>query len=131
MNFFSSSDQLKAVFGDLDGQSFYDPVPLTDTEVGFSVKRKYPSDIRFKPAVRQKDGEPDTVAVLWVVYMRPKSGEKNASYSRVPVRVRVGLMSQYLASHFDYNYEDVEGGCPSKASVEASLSTPKPITLDF
>lgn len=129
MSYFQTTNDLINAFGDIDSSSFYGQVALADTPIGFSVKKRYPQDIRYKPAVRQDNKEPDNVAAIWVVYLAPKSSSENPAL--VPLRVRIALMSQYRATNWDYNFSDIKGGCPSKESLEASLATPQPIDLTF
>jgi hypothetical protein len=131
MAFFSNTGELLNTFGDLTAMEFFDPIHLNDTKVGFSVKRNYPSDIRYKPAIGQKSKKPDNIAALWVVYTHPDESRKEVSESRVPLRIRIANMSLYRTKHWDYEYNDVEGDCPSKDSVEASEATPKPIELEY
>jgi hypothetical protein len=40
-------------------------------------------------------------------------------------------MSLYRTRKWDYDFDDVDGDCPSKESVEASAATPKPIELEY
>lgn len=129
--FFANTSEFLATFGDLSTMGFFDPIHLNDTKVGFSVKRHYPSDIRYKPAIGQKNKKPDNIAALWVVYTHPEESRKDVSESAVPVRVRIANMSLYRTKHWDYEYDDDEGDCPSKDSVEASEATPKPIELEY
>ena len=107
-------------------KEFYDPVILSDTDAGFSIRRNYPEEIRYKPA-RYLDKNPDNVAVIWVVFdkKRIEADEPNL----VPIRCRIATMSIYRAQHWDYDFEDPE--CPSKDSVEMSNASPQPFSLDF
>lgn len=131
MTYFINTDEFVSQFVGMEDNEFYDHVSLNDTKVGFSVKRHYPSDIRYKPAIGQKSNNPDNMAVIWVVYTHPDDTRKEVSSSKVPIRIRIATMSQYLANHFDYNYSDEEGDCPTLDSVEASASTPQPIELEY
>lgn len=131
MTYFADTEEFLAQFGDLTAKEFFDPIFLNDTKVGFSVKRNYPSDIRYKPAVGQKSGKPDNLAALWVIYTHPDESRKKIIESAVPIRIRVANMSLYRIEHGDYDYADKDGDSPSKDSVEASLSTPKPLDLEF
>ena len=128
---FTTTKELLDAFGDVGSNSFYDEIHLKDTSVGFSIKKKYPEDIRYKPPVRQDNNEPDVVAALWVVYLAPKQGDQDTDLNKVPVRIRISALSQYLAKHFDYDFSDKAEGSPSKESLEFSLSTPTPIELSF
>ena len=49
----------------------------------------------------------------------------------MPLRIRIANMSLYRTKHWDYDYKDTEGDCPSRDSVEASEATPKPIELEY
>jgi len=131
MAYFNNTAEFLARFGDLEAEGFVDPIHLTDTKVGFSVKRHYPNDIRYRPAIGQKSKLPDNIAAIWVVYTHPEESRKDVPESKVPLRIRISNMSQYRTKHWDYEYEDVEGDSPSKDSVEASIATPKPIDLEY
>lgn len=129
MALFSSTNELLNAFGNLEPHGFYDPVTLTDTPVGFSIKKKYPDNIRYKPAVGQRTKEPDNIAAIWVIYTPPKIN--SPEISKVPIRLRISTMSQYRTKHWDYNFDDVEGDSPTKESLEASLATPQPVGLSY
>ena len=126
MTAFISTDELVEVFGNLEDAGFYDLINLKDTKVGFSIKKNYPEGIRYKPAIGQKTKNPDSVAVLWVIYGNPN---QKGSQSIAPISIRIATMSQYRAKHWDYNFDDIEGDSPSKESLEASLATPQPLEL--
>lgn len=128
MTSFTSTDEFVQAFGDLQGAGFYDPITLQDTRVGFSIKKHYPADIRYKPAIGQKSKNPDNVAVIWVVYGDPKQNKK-CPKNIAPLSIRIGTMSQYRAKHWDYNFDDIDGDSPSKESLDASLATPQPLEL--
>lgn len=131
MAFFENTDEFLSQFGNLTDTGFYDPVHLKDTKVGFSIKRNYPNDIRYKPALGQKNKKPDNIAALWVVYTHPSTTRRTLSESAVPLRIRIANMSLYRTKHWDYDYDDIEGDSPSRDSVEASAATPKPIDLEY
>jgi len=57
---------LLKLFGDIKSVGDFDYVILNETKSGFSIQRKYPKDINFKPA-RSPIGEKDSVACKWVV----------------------------------------------------------------
>lgn len=105
---------------------FYDPVILSDADAGFSIRRNYPEEIRYKPA-RYLDESPDNVAVIWVVFDKKRiQADKSAL---VPIRCRIATMSIYRAEHWDYDFDDLK--CPSRDSVEMSNASPQPFSLDF
>ena len=121
---FQTNQDFLNAFNLVGSQSYYDPILLTDTKFGFSVKRKYPTNIAFKPTLK-RNGEPDSVAVLWVVLREneePKDG-------RILLTVRIGTFSLWSANHFDYSDDDPES--PTKESAEASRKTPKPAELEY
>lgn len=125
---FDTTEQFLKAF-DLEAyKNYYDPIPLRDSKVGFSIKRKYPEDIRYKPAFK-KDGSPDNIVAIWVVYSHPQETKKEININKVPIRVRVANMSLYRTAHFDYDFNDEN--CPTEDSAEKSASTPKPIELDY
>ena len=64
---FSDSQELIDAFGVIESSGFYEPVILSDTSCGFSVKKEYPLNIRFKPAVGQRTKTPDNIAMIWVL----------------------------------------------------------------
>lgn len=126
----TTGHELIAAFDDIQTYGFYDPVNLTDS-IGFSIKKNYPADIRFKPALQQGSRKPDSVAVIWVVYLYERAAQRDDGSLLIPLKIRIGLMSLYRSKHWDYDYSDIEGGCPSKESMEASLASPHPIELSF
>lgn len=131
MAFFANTTEFVEQFGDLKAKDFFDPISLNDTKVGFSIKRYYPSDIRYKPAIGQTTKNPDNVAALWVVYTHPDESRKDINESAVPLRIRIANMSLYRMKHWDYDFDDDVGDSPSKDSVEASAATPMPIELQY
>ena len=128
---FENSQELIDAFGVIESKEFYEPVILSDTSCGFSIKKDYPLNIRFKPAVGQKTKTPDNIAIIWVVYTNDQSKGANVNLSRVPIRLRIANVSKYRASRWDYNFDDVAGDCPTKESLEASLATPQPLDLQY
>lgn len=118
----STSGQLKEIFQiPVDYSDF---TPLKNEKVGFSVQRKYPPDIRFKPP-QTKNGDPDTVAIIYVILL---SGEEKEHDGKIPIFLNVRTFSKYLSSHFDYNFSDPD--CPTEESVLESKSSKKPIDLE-
>lgn len=128
MDYFESTEQFQEAFGLNQNNDYFGPVPLQDRKVGFSIKRKYPDNIRYKPAIYE-NGEHDNVAALWVTYTHPEESRKPINAKKVPLGVRVAIMSRYRSKHYDYDFEDEES--PTEDSVEKSLSTPKPIELEY
>ena len=67
-NLLRNAEQLKTIFEiDRISNKYIEYVPLKDTNVGFSVKREYPVNIRYTPP-KTKDGKLDTVALFFVFY---------------------------------------------------------------
>lgn len=122
----NSGQDLLSRFQVENSHDYYDPVILTDTYAGFSIRRNYPEDIRYKPAY-YSDGRPDNVAVIWAVYDKNRVDVNNPTL--VPIRCRIATMSIYRTAHWDYDFDDDK--CPSKDSVELSNSSPQPFSLDF
>lgn len=127
--FFQSTSDLLEKF-DLENEGYFDPLALGDRKVAFSVKRPYPENIRYKPA-QSRNGKPDNVAAIWLVYTHPEESNKQFDPEHVPVRVHVSNFSQYRSNHFDYDYEDPSEDTPTEDSVEKSLATPQPIGLEY
>ena len=105
-------------------KKYYDPILFTDTKYGFSVKRNYPSDIRYKPALK-KNGEPDNAAVFWVSLEE----EKKSKDGKVPLIISVNTFSLWSKSTNLSNYQEDNQDSPTKVSVEDSEKTPKPLGL--
>lgn len=124
---FQSTEEFLAKF-DLSGSDYYDPVELSGRRVAFSVKRKYPPGLRYRPPVKP-NGEPDSVAALWVVYLHPSETAEPIALTRVPIRLRIATMSLYLANHYDYDEND--DNAPTRDSLRMSARTPKPIELEY
>lgn len=125
---FETTAEFQKHFDLESNKEYFDPIPLTDRKVAFSIKRHYPSNIRYKPAYT-KAGKPDNVAAIWVVYTHPSESEKPLNLGRVPVQIHVEKMSLYRSKHLDYDFDDDES--PTQDSLEVSASTPKPIGLDY
>lgn len=106
---------------EFEGTPYYDPIELQDTKMGFSIKRKYPENIKYKPPLKQ-NGDPDAIAVLWVIL----TDERNKSDNLI-VNIRIATYHLWLANHFDYNDDNPES--PTKESVEFSNKTPHPLAL--
>jgi hypothetical protein len=124
MKHLQNSQELLCLFGDIESSGYLDCIPLNDRKVGFSVQKKYPSNIQFKP-VKTRDGEDDDIAVIWVVY----DEFKQASTSHlIPLRLRIAKMSKYRAKNWEYNFDDED--CPSKESVLQSNECLQPIELN-
>ncbi len=128
MPFFNSTNEFLEEFNLSESSEYFDPIYLNDQKVGFSIKRKYPSNIRYKPAL-YKNGEPDDVAVIWVNYTHPEETDIEIDERDVPIVVRVSSFSQYRAKKIDYDFTDENS--PTKKSVEDHIKTPKPVSLTF
>lgn len=127
-DYINSADALKKLMG-IDGLTQYENfIPFERDKYGFSIQRAYPSNIAFKPPVT-KGGQPDTVALIRVLYKHPDSSGTASGQERIPMIIDIGAHSRYLYGRFDYNFEDKD--CPTEVSVRRSKATPKPINLDF
>ncbi len=119
---FQNNQEFLNAFDIANSKSYYDQVLLSDTKFGFSVKRNYPSNIAYKPILKQ-NGKPDTVAVLWVV-LRETEKKKDG---KILITVRISTFSLWGANHFDYS-DDPES--PTKEAIEANQKKPKPVELE-
>lgn len=126
--FFQDTSELLEKFALDENEKYFDPIKLGDRKVAFSIKRKYPNDISYKPALR-RDNKPDNVVAIWVVYTHPNESSTELNSNHVPIHVRVSTLSKYLSNHFDYDYKDDDS--PTEVSVTQSLSTPKPYDLEY
>ena len=130
---FNSAEEFLEIFelGE-EGDHYYDQIIFSDAIAGFSIKRNYPKNIRYKPPLNRK-GKPDSVATFWINYTHPDDAKKFAKHKGaskgVPVVVRIQRLSKYLVNHFDYDNNDNES--PTSEEVEASNRTPQPIGLEF
>lgn len=125
---FDNASQLRAVF-DIDHISdvYKDYQPYSDRKVGFSVKREYPNNIRYKPPHTQS-GIPVTVALIGVVYAHPDDTGEPITGTKVPITLTVDLFNNYLSHHhYEYDYGDPD--CPTEDSVKESEQTPKPASM--
>jgi hypothetical protein len=125
MSFPQTSSEFLATFGSLDGTGYEDPVFLSDTKIGFSIQRKYPNGIRFKPALNVAS-EPDNIAVIWVVYKNKTEADRTGL---IPLRLRIAMMSKYRSLNWDYDFSD--SACPTRASLKISKKSPQPLELSL
>ncbi len=127
--YFNSTEELINAFNVRSNPVYERITPLKDCKAGFSIQRKYPEDIRYKPP-KLRNGDDDTVALIHVIYEHPEENTKQQEQgSKVPLVVRIVKFSRYTATHFDYNFSDES--CPTKESVEKSKLTPAPIELNY
>lgn len=125
MSYPQTGQDLLNLFGDVAAAGYKDHVFLSDIKVGFSIQRKYPPGIRYKPA-KTSAGEDDTVAVIWVVY--EDRFEKDGTL--VPLRLRISMLSRYRQKHlFDDDEDDAER--PTAESLRQSRQTPQPMELSL
>ena len=126
--YFNSTLQLKQAF-DLDSgderlKIYSDFTPFKDNQVGFSVQRKYPNNIRYIPP-KSKNGKPDTVAIIHVKYYL----NKVSNQTKVPLLISISPFDKYQSKHHILSFEDES--CPTEESIIISKKTLKPIALDF
>ena len=130
---FNSAEEFLEIFelGEEDNH-YYDPIIFSDAKAGFSIKRNYPKNIRYKPPLN-RTGEPDSVAMFWINYTHPddvRNFAKHEGTSRgVPIVVIIQKLSKYLVNHFDYDNDNDES--PTSEEVEASNRTRQPISQEF
>jgi hypothetical protein len=103
-------------------------IPFKDGKVGFSIKRPYPEDIQFRPP-RKKDGTPDTLAMIRLLYNPRNLSESELDLTKVPIWIDIGKHSKYQYDHFGFNFED--DNCPTEESLAASQASPHPVALIY
>lgn len=101
---------------DITNTGFYDPVLLRDMNFGFSIKRKYPANILFKPAV-DANGETAQVAVQWVTLRE----NIKADDGKILLHIRISTFG--LIHWTDSEYDDIYDA--------AENNTPKPLELVY
>jgi hypothetical protein len=120
---FKSSEEFitKIHLGEL--KEYFENKPI-ERGVGFTTKRNYPYDFRYKPPIGENN-QPDVVAIIGIKY-EPK--RKNPeSPNLVPITVKISPHSRYISEHGDYDFDDKN--CPSEKSIIASNKTAKPDDL--
>ncbi len=122
-------EDLKKVFQIEELPEYFNYQPLIDRKAGFSVLREYPANIQYKPPVT-KEGRPDSVALIYVFCIFPGESAEVVDFNKIPIILKVNIYSQYLGKHFDYKFDDDDKSCPTRASVELSKQSPKPISLE-
>ncbi|MBT4482707.1 MAG: hypothetical protein HOC71_03405 [Candidatus Latescibacteria bacterium] len=124
--YFKSPEELKKTFC-LDEHAEYEEfTPFVRGDIGFSVKRPYPSNIPYKPPIT-REGKPDTVVLIRVLYNPDKLPHDKLDSQRVPLWLDIGKYSKYRYNFFGYNYDDEN--CPTKESLAASNRLPAPVEL--
>ena len=126
LKYLEDSESLLKIFGNLKNHGYSDPVFLSDTKVGFSIRKLYPQDIRYKPA-RNKNGDDDNVACIWVVYDQSRKIETEAI---VPIRLRIAMMSLYRSKYW-FNEDDDAPEKPIPESLAISRESPQPAELSL
>jgi hypothetical protein len=121
----TNADELRAIFA--LSEKYIEYTPLTDYQVGFSVKREYPAGIRYIPP-KNRNKASDSVALFHVLYAHPDYSKSNKDRVKIPIYIFVSTYSRYLANHDDYYYDD--DNSPTKESLGISKSSPKPIDLE-
>jgi len=120
---FTTCEQFIRVFK-IPEHSEYERLTPFNHGIGFSIQRPYSPTSRFKPPIK-KDGSPDTVALIGVVYEPQDRDLKRPTL--IPIRAKVSLYSRYIAQNWDYDFNDND--CPTQESVAASKRTPRPVDL--
>jgi len=127
--YFQNTQEFLSLFSGYEEQGYFDPIPLQDRKVAFSIKRPYPENIRYKPP-KKENGDPDNVVAMWVIYAHPEESKEEITPRHVPIRARSVNFSRYLHNRFDYDFNDHEN-CPTQSSIETSKATPRPIDLEY
>ena len=127
--YFNSADDLIDAFSFRDDERFEKITSLGNRKVGFSVQKKYPEDIRYRPP-KKKGGADDTFALFHVVYTHPDEASVSIeNKDKIPLIITIVPYSRYRGNHFDYNFEDPE--CPTEKSLEESKASPRPVDLEY
>lgn len=124
----TNTKQFIDLFNFKEESGYYDPIHLQDEEIGFSIKKKYPTNIRFRPAVKQS-GEPDEIMVIWIVLHLPKSFKAGLDSKKFPLYIKINKYSLYRTKYFDYDFNDKES--PTRESITLSKNTPQPLELEY
>lgn len=124
----TNTKQFIDIFKITDESGYYNPIVLQDEDIGFSIKKKYPKDIRFKPAIKQ-NGEPDEIMVIWLVFNLPKSTKTDLNSNKYPIFLKINKYSLYRTKNFDYDFDNENS--PTKESLDISKRTPQPLELEY
>jgi hypothetical protein len=115
-----TAEKLKKIFNLDDHKEYFGFIPLVDRQAGFTIKRKYPSNIKYTPPVT-KTNEFDVVSIIRVVYVNPLENKEKIDSHKVPIFLLISSFSKYLSKHMDYNFDDDE--CPTEESIRNSERT--------
>lgn len=124
----TNTKQFIELFNFTEESGFYDPIHLQDEEVGFSIKKRYPKNIRFKPACK-RNGEPDEVIVIWLVFNLPKTTRRESTNNNYPIFLKINKYSIYKTKYFDYDFDNENS--PTKKSLDISKTTVQPLELEY
>lgn len=124
---FQSAGEFVQLFGLTSDGHYKNFTRLIDRRVGFSVTRSYLTDLLFKPGMT-KGGDPDSVALMHVVYTHPDESRRPFRPEKVPVVVTITTHSLFLSRNLDYNFSAPD--CPTPESVQASRKSIRPLGLD-
>jgi hypothetical protein len=122
---FDSAEEFKNALGAL-APSYEEFTPFKDMKAGFSVKRKYPPNLRFVPA-KTRSGEDDSVALIKLSYLHPIDNDNQFDPKRVPLQISVSVFSRWMVNHWGFNFNDDH--CPTKESLELSKASMQPLEL--
>lgn len=123
MPIINTSEKVLSLFNGYEAGGYQSPILFQAPEIGFSIQKNYPENIRYKPA-KTRNGKDDNIAVIWV-----SLGADAVDNNLTPLRLRVANMSLYRAKHWDYNFD--EDDSPTEESVIASRKTPQPLELNW
>jgi hypothetical protein len=102
---FKTSKEFLGLF-DFSDSLYKNVITFSDKQIGFSVKRQYPQDIKFKPAKTLK-GDNDTVALIRISYGHPERINAPFNPEKVPIFIDICKYSIYGSNRFGYNYKGV------------------------
>ncbi|MCW7483281.1 hypothetical protein [Leptospira kanakyensis] len=107
--------------------TYYDPILFKSGEFGFSVKREYEENIRFKPTKNQNNKNDDVC--LLKIALNDWDNAENDKY--IYFHASASKFSKYISKKPFYDFNDKE--CPLPESIKNSNSTPQPqdLSLNF
>ena len=123
---FKKSEEFLRVF-DINDSLYFGIVHYIDGNIAFSIKRNYPSNIRFQPS-RTRSGEDNEVALIHVLYNYPNESINPCNSENVPIKIEIMKFNLYLNNRFLYKYEDED--CPTEKSLNIMGKSAQPIGLE-
>ncbi len=102
----------------IDTDTYNNLILFTENEIGFSVLRNYPNNIKYKSPVDSANN-PTNKALIRVKY----------SQSLREILINISNFCEYTNTHDNLNYSDSD--CPTSDSMKLSAKTRKPLDVIF